>query len=440
MPDGEAGAALLVADGRALVHVSIQPQVTDNPARWLDRVVTPDPAESRLQRALVVVGIVVLAFNLRPAAVSVGPVLDEVSAGLGMGATATSLLTTLPVLSFATVGALAPRLARAAGLHRSTLAALVLVVLGLLGRARVDHELPFLLLSFLAVSGMAIANVLLPSLVKLHFPDRVGTITAVYSTSLAVGLTTASVTTVPIAEHGGEIDWRRGLIVWSLTAAIAVVPWLALARHDSRAAAAGTPMSASAVRRTPLGRSMALFFGLQAVQAYALFGWIAQVFRDAGFDAHDAGLLLGALTVIGIPMSLLVPGLTARADDPRRLLTALMACFPVGYLGLILAPHAGAWAWALVLGIGTCTFPYVLTLIGLRSRTPAGTAALSASTQSLGYLIAAVGPFGVGALHAATDGWTVPLVVLLALCVPQYLAGLAASRPAYVEDQVAERS
>lgn len=396
----------------------------------------PGHQDTRFERILVVVGIVVLAFNLRPAAVSVGPILDEVSAGLNMSSAATSLLTSLPVLSFATMGALAPRIARTVGLHRSTLFSLLLVVVGLFARAHAGGSAAFLLLSFVALAGMAVANVLLPSLVKLHFPDRIGLMTALYSTSLAIGLTSASVFTVPIAEHGGELDWRRGLVAWAFTAAIAVLPWIALVRHDAMMETPARSIGTADVARTRLGWVMAVFFGLQSLQAYSIFGWMAKVFRDAGFSAHDAGLLLGLITGISIPLSFLIPTLTGRVKDQRVLLTVIMAFYPIGYLGLIIAPETVPWFWALAIGAGTCTFPFILTLIGLRARTPGGTAALSAFTQSAGYLIAVVGPFGVGALHAATDGWTVPLTVLLVLCVPQYLVGLMASRPAYVEDQL----
>jgi CP family cyanate transporter-like MFS transporter len=397
--------------------------------------------EARLEKALVLLGIVVLAFNLRPAAVSVGPVLDEISDSLRMGTAATSLLTSLPVLSFATMGALAPRVARLLGLHRTTLVALVLVALGLFARTHVDNAALFLLLSFGALAGMAVANVLLPSLVKLHFPDKVGLLTALYSTSLAIGLTSASVLTVPISDastaSGADLDWRHGLGVWAFTAVIAALPWVALVRHDRREQGEPAAFGTAAVARTRIGWLMALFFGLQSLQAYSIFGWTAKIFRDAGFSAHDAGLLLGITTGISIPLSFVIPRLAARASGQRALLTAIMAGYPIGYLGLILAPDSAAWLWATTLGIGTCTFPMILTLIGMRARTPGGTAALSGFTQSVGYLIAVIGPFGVGALHAASDGWSLPLWILLALCVPQYLLGLAVSRPAYVEDQVA---
>ncbi|HMD11949.1 MAG TPA: MFS transporter [Marmoricola sp.] len=394
------------------------------------------PQETRFARVLVVVGIVALAFNLRPAAVSVGPVLDEIIAGLGMSAVEAGLLTSLPVLAFALFGALAPRLARLVGVHRLTTLALVGVVVGLWLRSRADDPLVFLALSLLALAGMATANVLLPSLVKLHFPDRIGLMTSVYSTALAIGLTSASVFTVPISE--AYDGWRSGLAAWALLAAVAVIPWLGLLRHDRPADLETTEgrIGLGDVARTRLGWLMALFFGLQSLQAYAIFGWFAEVYRDAGFSAHTAGLLLGVITGISIPLSFAIPALAARMENQSPLMWGVMACYPVGYLGLILAPRQGAWLWALVVGVGICTFPLILTLIGLRARTAAGTAALSGFTQSTGYLISAVGPFGIGLLHDVTGGWTVPLIALIAVSVPQLMLGLAVSHPSYLEDEL----
>lgn len=401
-------------------------------------VIDPDTREdTRAEKILVVIGIVVLGFNLRPAAVSVGPVLDELTRDLGMSATTAGVLTTLPVLAFASFGALAPSLARLLGLHRITLISLAAVVLGLGVRARAESVPLFLLLSLLALAGMATANVLLPSLVKLHFPGRVGLLTSIYSTALAVGLTMASVLTVPVSEQFGS--WRWGLFVWALTAAVAALPWIALVRHDRAPESAAHTVRLGDVARTRLGWAMAGFFGLQSLQAYSIFGWFAQVYRDAGFSASTAGLLLGVITAISIPLSFWVPSIVARLHNQSWLILALVACYPIGYLGLIFAPVAGAWVWAVAVGIGASVFPLVLTLIGLRARTSAGTAALSGFTQSVGYLIAAIGPFGMGLLYDVTGGWTVPLSVLLVLVVPQLAAGLLVSRPSYIEDHLPAR-
>jgi CP family cyanate transporter-like MFS transporter len=397
----------------------------------------PTP-ESRAAKVLVLLGIVVLSFNLRPAAVSVGPVLDEIRDGLAMSGTEAGVLTSLPVLAFAVFGALAPRIGRLVGSHRLTLLALLGVVVGLYLRSRTDSVVLFLALSLLALAGMATANVLLPSLVKAHFPDRLGLLTGLYSTSLAIGLTAASVTTVPISDALG--DWRDGLAVWAFTAAIAALPWLALLRHDRPQAdpdgEGHAPIGLLAVARTRLGVAMALFFGLQSLHAYAIFGWLAAIFRDSGYSPAQAGVLLGVVTGVSIPLSFFIPNLAARMRDQRPVVWALVGCYPLGYGGMIAAPHDGAYLWALLLGIGTCTFPLILTQIGLRSRTPAGTAALSGFTQSTGYLLAAAGPFGVGLVHDLSGGWTVPLVALMVLALPLLVVGLVVARPAYIEDQL----
>jgi CP family cyanate transporter-like MFS transporter len=285
---------------------------------------------------------------------------------------------------------------------------------------------------------MATANVVLPSLVKHHFPSRVGTMTAVYTTSLAVGLTSASVLTVPLSNALG--DWRSGLMVWSLTAAVAAVPWVALVREDRPGEdleeVPDSPIGLGQVAHTRLGWLMAAFFGLQSLQAYSIFGWFADIYRDAGFSGSTAGLLLGVITAVSIPTSFVVPALAGRLASVAWLVVGFFGCYVVGYVGMIVAPVGGAWLWAVLVGLGTATFPLVLTLIGLRARTAAGTVGLSGFTQSVGYLMAALGPFAVGLLHDLSDGWTLPLLALTALSVPLLLAGLAVSRTAYVEDQL----
>jgi MFS transporter, CP family, cyanate transporter len=396
----------------------------------------PDaPRETRLARILVLVGVLVLGFNLRPAAVSIGPVLPEVTAELEMGPLEAGILTALPVVAFGLFGAMAPMLARRAGVHRVPLLALLAVVGGLAGRAVAEESLVFLALSVVALAGMAASNVLLPSLVKLHFPDRIGFVTSLYTTALAIGLTSASALTVPIGEQLGT--WRWGLGVWAVTAAVAAVPWLLLLRHDATPREPDQGVSLGQVARTRLGWAMALVFGLQSAQAYTMFGWFAQLYRDAGFTATTAGLLLGVITGISIPISLWAPAAAARAPDQRRLMLGLIACYPVGYLGLLFFPREGAWLWALLVGVAAGVFPVVLTLIGLRSRTASGTAALSGFTQGVGYAVSVIGPLGTGLLYAATGGWTVPLLALTAMAAVTGALATVVARPGYVEDELA---
>jgi CP family cyanate transporter-like MFS transporter len=398
----------------------------------------PDRRARSLQRVLVLGGLLLLSLNLRPAAVSVGPVLEELRDGLDMGPASAGLLTSLPVLAFAVFGALAPAAAARLGTHRVTLLALLGVVVGLAGRAVVEQESAFLALSVVAVVGMAMANVLIPSLVRLHFPDRIGLLTALYTTALAVGLTASFLLTVPVADAMG--GWRYGIGIWAVLAAVAALPWFGLVRHDQRFDAPARDVGYGDIARTRMGWAMTLFFGLQSLNAYAVFGWFATLWRDAGFGAGMASALVGILASVSIPLSLWAPQAVARPGDQRWVLVLIMSCYPVAYVGLIVAPHALAVLWALVLGTALATFPIVLTLVGLRTRTAGATAALSGWTQSTGYLMAALGPFGIGVLHGATDGWTVPLLVLIALSVPLFFVGLYVGKPAHIEDQLPTRA
>lgn len=397
------------------------------------------PASVRTDRragALVIVGILLVALNLRPAITSVGALLSQVQAGLSMSGTTAGLLTTLPALCFGLFSAVTPRLSRRYGAHRVLLAAMVALVVGLALRPLAGSTPVFVLVSVVSLAGIAAGNVTLPVLVRTHFPRRIGLVTGLYTMVLNLGTALASAVAVPAAHLTG--GWRGGLAVWAVVAVLGLVPWLGALRADPTRTAATAATGAARVRpgRTRLGWALAVYMGTQSLQAYVVFGWLAKIFADAGWSAGAAGLLVSLVTAIGMPIALLLPGLASRGRDQRPFVVGLIACYVVGYVGLLLAPHSGAIVWAVLIGIGGGAFPLALLMVGLRSRTPAGTSALSGFVQSVGYLIAAVGPFAVGFLHDATAGWVVPVLFLLAVLVPQLIAGLAAGRNRYIEDQV----
>jgi MFS transporter, CP family, cyanate transporter len=387
---------------------------------------------------LVVVGVVLLAVNLRPAATSLGPLLEQVQRDLSVSASLAGLLTTLPVLCFAVFGPVATGLGRHWGLHRTTLLTLALAVTGLTLRAVTGSALVFILASALALAGLASGNVLLPPLVKRHFPDRVGLLTGVYSTALMTGAAVAAWAAVPVGELTGS--WRYGLGVWAALAVLALVPWVGLLRHDVREEE--RPDARYAMRdvvRSRLAWQMALFFGIQSSFAYSQFGWLPKIYADAGLDPSTAGMMLGVLTGVGIPLAVLLPAYAARQADQRLLVVLLGGCALTGWAGLLLAPTAAPWLWAVVLGVGGAAFPWCLTMIGLRARSQDGTAVLSGFVQSVGYVIAAIGPLGTGLLFDVSGGWTMPLSVLTGLTVPMVLFGLTFARPRYIEDELPGR-
>ena len=395
--------------------------VTGRPARWL-----------------IICAIVLIAANMRPAVASVGALLGRIQPGLGMSGTVAGVLTTLPALCFAVFGALAPLAARRYGAERMLCGGVAMLVAGLLARAAAPGVATFILASAFALAGIAATNVLLPVLVKHHFPDRVGPMTGLYSMVLTLGTATAAAATVPLTHAIGH-GWRAGIGLWALLAAMALTASLGLLPIrplPRRGRASATRIGASQLRRSPVAWSLAVFFGMQSLSAYAILGWLPRIFTDAGFSPTTAGLLLALTQLVPVPLALALPALAARTGDQRPYVAGLVACYVVGYVGLIAAPASGAVLWAVLIGVGSASFPLALTMIGLRSRTSAGTSALSGFTQGIGYLLAAAGPLLMGVLYEVTGGWTVPLIVLGVFLVPQLVGGLFAGRPRVVEDDL----
>lgn len=393
--------------------------------------------QTQTARATVLLGIVLLACNLRVAVTSIGPVLGDITADLRFTPTAAGILTSLPVIAFSAFGAMAPRICAALGLHRATLAAVLVSATALACRPLATEAVVFFALTALALAGIAVANVVMPSLVKTHFPENIALVTAVYTTALALGLTLATSVTVPVAEALGS--WRWGLATWALTMAATIVPWALLARRDTtndETRARNPHISLRDVAKTRVGWLLATAFALQSAIAYSVFGWFPHVYQDVGFSPAVAGFLVGAITAVGIPVSFVIPWLADRLRGYGVLACVLVFCYVVGFLGLAVAPTSGAWLWAVAIGTGQATFPMILTLIALRARTSAGTAALSGFAQPVGYLLASPAPILIGMLYGATGVWTVPLIVMMALALLLLVFCVMASRPAWVEDDV----
>ncbi|GGX94260.1 CynX/NimT family MFS transporter [Streptomyces hiroshimensis] len=410
---------------------------------------TADPADpagprqspgSAWPARLLVAGLVLAALNLRPAVTSLGALLKEVRADLGMSGTVAGLLTSVPAFCFAVFGLAAPRLARRFGPAAVVCAGMAAIAAGLALRPYAGGVPGFLALSVLALAGIAVSNVLMPLVVRRWFPDRVGPMTGVYSMAIAAGAAGAAAVTVPLADAMGH-SWRLGLGSWGLLAAAAALLWLVTARRGRTGSGAAPAAAAqdgprTSITRSPTAWALGIFFGIQATGAYIVMGWMPAIFRDAGVSASTAGVLSAVTMLTGIPLAFVLPRLAARLPH-QGVLVATLACFGLaGYTGLWLAPAGGAWAWAVLLGVSNSSFTLALTLIGMRARTGGGVVRLSAFAQSTGYLISIPGPLLVGWLNERTGGWDVPIALMAALMVPQVVAGVLAGRARTVEDEL----
>ncbi|MBF4633173.1 MFS transporter [Agreia pratensis] len=402
-------------------------------------------------RALALVGIVLVAVNLRTAVAALSPIFSQISVDVSLDSVGVGLLGTLPPLCFAVFGLLAPALRRHLRLETLLITALGAILIGHLTRGLAPNYAVLALASVLTFAGMGVANVVLPPVVKKYFPASIGPITSMYVTIMALFSLIPPLVAVPIAD---SLGWRVSVSMWAALAAVAIIPWLTLWMRDRRATSAATRAAAASgaltdddvlpeissavvgrVWRSPLAWSMGLLFGTTSLNVYAAFAWLPELLTDlAGVSPAQAGILLSLYAGMGIPFSLAVPILASRMRSVAPLIALGFACFAAGYLGLLLAPAALPWIWVALIGAGPLTFPLVLVLVGLRSRTPEGTVALSGFTQGVGYALGALGPLLVGVLHDLSKGWTAPLVFLLVTLVVIAVAGRVVARPRMLED------
>jgi len=406
-------------------------------------VTSPDPLAVRRGRILALVGIVLLAFSLRSAVASLSPLFDAIGEDFVLPAAVLGLIGTVPPLCFAVFGLLASGFERRFGLERTTLVALGAVALGLVARAAAGDAYGLLLGSALVFAGVGVGNVLLPALVKKYFPDRIGLMTTVYSTMMAISTFVPPLVAVPVADAAG---WRTSLGLWAVFALAGLAPWIVLALRARRAALAEVDLEPVSTRvfgrmwRLPTAWALAVTFFVSSAVAYTSFAWLPKILVDtAEVTPQVAGILLSLFALIGLPASLVVPALVARRDVVLPLFVTASAAGVLGAGGLLVAPASAPWLWVTLLGALPLLFPLVLTSVGLRTRTHDATVALSSFAQSLGYGATMLMPLGVGLLHDASGSWTAPLVILIAISLLALPAGIVIARRKTVEQEWEQR-
>jgi CP family cyanate transporter-like MFS transporter len=371
------------------------------------------------------IALLLIAANLRPSLTGVGPLLSTIQDELALSATAAGLLGSLPVLMFAAFAPLA-NLARRLGGERMLLAGMLALVVGLLVRSE-GHLTTLFAGTVILSMGIASTNVLLPVLVKQHYPERVPALTTAYATIMGCVAALASGIAVPLARSlpGG---WQASLASWALPAIIAIVFWLPNARAPKKKVEAATSAHIHPPWRTSVAWQITGFMGLQSSVFYVVINWFPAILRDHGFSASAAGWLLTIYQVAALLAGLAVPSLMRRFKDQRGLAFCTSALAALSILGILIAPrHAVFWMTLLGCASGPSLI-LALSFMGLRARTQQSAAALSLMAQGVGYLFAATGPVVFGLLHDYSGGWTIGLMCVIAITVGQGLSGLGAGR------------
>jgi CP family cyanate transporter-like MFS transporter len=370
------------------------------------------------------VAIVLVALNLRPAVASVPPLADTIAGELHLTATATGLLTTLPVLCmglFAPVGALA---ARRFGAEWVLAAAVALIAVGTALRA-----VPTLAMLYGATVGIgiAVAGALLPPLVRARFPDRLGPVTGLYTTGLIGGALLGASLTEPLRAATG-LGWRAALALWALPALVALAVW-SLVPRPPRADGTTAARPASAPWRQRRVWYATLYMGGQSLLFYATLAWLAARYTEVGASAAEAGLLLGLFSAPQLVSALGLPVLAHRFGDVRPWIAASVGTTGVSLALVAAVPNVAPWLWVSILGLGTGgMFSLALTILGGLGESPRESASASGHAFFVGYLVAAAGPVAAGALRDVTGGYAVPFAALAVFAVPVLWAGVVAGR------------
>jgi MFS transporter, CP family, cyanate transporter len=369
---------------------------------------------------------VLAGLNLRIAVASVPPVIDEVAADLDLSSAAAGLLTGAPILCFGILAPVAALLAGRLGAERVLLFALIVLTAGVLLRGE-SSALALFAGTLVAGAAVALANVVVPSIVKGRFSGGVGRLTGLYVAALGLGATLAAALTVPIERALGT-GWETALAVWAFPAALAATVVAVALRRDGPLTARGGPGSVRALLGEPVAWQVTLYFGLQSLVFYVALTWLPSILHEEGFGAGEAGALLALFALGGIPASLVVPILSARMRDQRAIAAGVAALEAAAVAGLLAAPGAGVlWVTLFALGQGGA-FSLALTLIVLRAPDSRRAAELSGMAQAIGYSLAALGPLAAGALRDWTGAWDAALAALLLTTVPLLAAGVAAGR------------
>ena len=372
------------------------------------------------------IGLVAIGINLRPAIASVGPVLDDLKRSLQLSDAEASAVTSLPVVCFGLFAPVGAWLSRRVGLRRAVAVLALVLVAGMFLRLGPDLG-TFVMGTLIAAAGIAALNVVTPALVKLDFPHHTGLMMGVYTTALTGAAAAAAGLTVP-AEHTIGHGWRGGLAVWAVLAVVGLVIWL------PQATGSGEPPldqpHIGALLRDRVAWLVTAYFGLQSLSFYAILTWLPTLFTDHGYSASRAGALLSVSALVQAPVALITPTLAARSRQQGPWVLAAAGFAAAGLLGLLIAPTGRrGCGWSSSASARERRSRSRSRCMVMRSPTPEATTALSSMAQTIGYLVAALGPLLVGVLHAATGGWTASLSLLLVLLVPLSVTGFLAGRP-----------
>ncbi|WP_153915944.1 MFS transporter [Shewanella sp. TC10] len=388
---------------------------------------TCSSTRSLASTCLLVLGILLIAANLRAPITGVGPLLDQITAAFMLSETLAGMITTLPLIAFAIASPIAAMIAKRFGLEFSLFIAILLIGIGCASRMIEQSNWLFIGTGIIGV-GIAFGNVLLPSLVKRDFPTKVALITCSYV--LIMGLVSGGYASLsfPISQYN-DLGWSAALASFSLLTIVTLVVWLPQLRSKTKPTIEVLECDQqSRIWQFPLAWQITLFLGLNSFLTYIIVGWLPSILVDAGYSPEKAGMIHGVFQVAAaLPGIILIP-LMSRLKDQRYLAFTLAMLAASASLGLLYAPQFALY-WTMMVGFcsGGC-FILGLSFISLRTDDQHQAASLSGMSQCFGYSLAAIGPMLAGYAFSLSGHWAAALWLCAGASIIGAMFGLGCGR------------
>lgn len=381
-----------------------------------------------------IIGIIFVAFNLRPAITSVGPLVSMIRDDTGMSNGEAGFITTLPLLAFAFLSPVAPKVAKKLGKEMTIFLALILLGCGILTRSAGWVPTLFAGTALIGI-GVAFCNVLLPGMVKEAYPTKVGLMTGIYTVAMAICAGLAPGISVPLAENAG-LGWRGSLSVWGIVALAALFVWITQLKQRQGIANGGMKKSSpsSSLYKSSIAWQLTIFMGLQSLIYFCFIAWLPEMLVNQGINTTTAGWMVSIIQFSGIPFNFIIPVVADKLPNQKSLVLGIGIICIIGIVGLLIGGNFAMLTFYIIcIGIATgASLSLALTLIALRARNATQAADLSGMAQSIGYLLAALGPIALGIIFDTLHSWVLPLILLIVITIIMTIAGMGAGRNQYV--------
>ncbi|MGO4887636.1 CynX/NimT family MFS transporter [Anaerobacillus sp. MEB173] len=389
--------------------------------------------ELSVGKLLFILGIIFVSFNLRPSITAVGPLIGSITLDLHISNTSAGLLTTLPLLAFAIVSPIAPKIGKSLGNETTIFLALIILTVGIFIRSAGFISSLFIGTALLGIS-IAIVNVLLPGIIKQRFPLKIGILTAVYTTSMGIMAALASGFSIPLATNMG-LGWQKSLSFWAILATLTLLVWLPqLQKSFHRVELPIVKSVKRSIWRSAIAWQVTLFMGFQSFIFYCLIAWLPAILSSRGLDVSTGGWMLALMQFAGLPATFFVPIIAGRLSNQKGIVIAIGIFYITAFTGLLISGNTLLITLFIIL-IGLAQgagISLALTLFGLRTKNGIEAANLSGMAQSIGYLLAAIGPIIIGHLFDHFLHWTPGLLVLLSVTIALVVVGLGAGRNKFI--------